>query len=130
MKYLVPRAFRKRRWLVTAIAVVGLVATGSANAQVWLAGAPPVASPGRTASVGVYDYPARACAISVVYKSGPSHAQGLYPKWPQLFTPQPGWTFGSIGWSWVVGTNTTRGVWPIYISCGDAGFLRTWISVF
>ena len=128
MKYLVPRAFRKRRWFVTAIAVVGLVATGSANAQVLLSGAPPVASRGRTATVAVRDYPARPCNPAVFYKSGPSQAQGLYPKWPWTF-PYNGLTYGYISWSWFVGTNTTPGVWPISIYCGDAGYLRTSIRV-
>ena len=54
------------------------------------------------------------CSITVVYKSGPSEAAGLYPK-----------RGTRISWSWRVGTRTTPGRWPIVVSCGSAGTLRT-----
>ena len=56
------------------------------------------------------------CSITVYYKSGPSRAQGLYPKRP---------VHGRVGWTWLVGTRTTPGRWPILVSCGRAGTLRT-----
>lgn len=56
------------------------------------------------------------CSIAVIYKSGASVAKGLYPKSP---------SGGRITWSWKVGTNTTPGRWPIIVSCGRAGTLRT-----
>jgi hypothetical protein len=60
--------------------------------------------------------PTRRCTITVYYKSGPSRAQGLYPKTPR---------FGRVSWTWKVGTRTTPGRWPIVVSCGSAGTLRT-----
>ena len=56
------------------------------------------------------------CSITVYYKSGPSEAQGLYPKRP---------VHGRVSWTWLVGTRTTPGRWPIFVSCGRAGTLRT-----
>jgi hypothetical protein len=124
MKYVI-------RTIAAASAIVALALAGAATAKagVWLAGPAPAASPGRTATVAVWDLPAARCSISVVYKSGPSVAQGLYPKAPQL-VPYNSRTWGFIRWSWFVGTRTTPGTWPITIYCGTAGSLRTSISVF
>jgi hypothetical protein len=57
-----------------------------------------------------------ACSIVVTYKSGPSSAAGLYPQRA---------SGGRISWTWMVGTRTTPGRWPIDVSCGAAGSLRT-----
>jgi len=35
---------------------------------------------------------------------------------------------GALSWSWKVGTNTTRGSWPVVISCG-AATVRTVVTV-
>jgi hypothetical protein len=56
------------------------------------------------------------CSITVYYKSGPSEARGLYPKRP---------VHGRVSWTWLVGTRTTPGRWPIFVSCGRAGALQT-----
>ena len=64
--------------------------------------------------------PARRCTIAVLYKSGPSHAQGLGPKRP---------VHGYVVWKWRVGGNTTLGTWPIRVSCGAAGSFRTHFRV-
>ena len=56
------------------------------------------------------------CSIVVTYKSGPSSAAGLYPQRA---------SGGRINWTWVVGTRTTPGRWPIDVSCGAAGSLHT-----
>jgi len=64
--------------------------------------------------------PARRCRITVLYKSGPSEAQGLYPKGPHN---------GRVSWTWKVGGNTTLGRWPIQVSCGSAGSFRTHFQV-
>jgi micrococcal nuclease len=64
--------------------------------------------------------PARRCTIAVLYKSGPSHAQGLGPKRP---------AHGYVVWKWRVGGNTTLGTWPIRVSCGSAGSFRTHFRV-
>src|SRR6266516_614707 len=41
---------------------------------------------------------------------------GIYPKRP---------VGGRVSWTWKVGTRTTPGRWPIVVSCGSAGTLRT-----
>jgi hypothetical protein len=56
------------------------------------------------------------CSITVYYKSGPSTAAGLYPKHSNG---------GRVSWTWMVGTRTTPGRWPIIVSCGSAGTVRT-----
>lgn len=53
------------------------------------------------------------CTIEVDYESGPSKAQGL--------TPQTADGSGNVVWSWMVGTRTTLGSWPIYINCSLNG---------
>jgi hypothetical protein len=40
--------------------------------------------------------PRRRCTITVIYKSGPSVARGLYPKRPQN---------GRVSWTWMVGNS-------------------------
>jgi micrococcal nuclease len=57
-----------------------------------------------------------ACSIVVTYKSGPSEAARLYPQRARA---------GRIDWTWMVGTRTTPGRWPIDVSCGAAGNLHT-----
>jgi len=56
------------------------------------------------------------CSITVYYKSGPSQAQGLYPKRTR---------HRRVSWTWKVGTRTTPGRWAIVVSCGRAGTLHT-----
>jgi hypothetical protein len=64
--------------------------------------------------------PARRCTIAVLYKSGPSHAQGLGPKRPVR---------GFVVWKWQVEGNATLGRWPIQVNCGSAGSFRTHFKV-
>lgn len=71
--------------------------------------APGSVSRGRTASVTVRAWSQASCSITVRYKSGPSRAQGLYTK--------KAGTSGLVSWSWKVGTNTTRGSWPVIVTC-------------
>jgi S1-C subfamily serine protease len=66
-------------------------------------------SPGTNARVEIQTTPGAECAITVVYKSGPSRARGLEPGVAD--------TGGQIAWVWRVGTNTTPGTWPIFIEC-------------
>jgi hypothetical protein len=49
------------------------------------------------------------CSIEVDYASGPSTAAGLADKAAS--------SSGAIGWTWKVGGRTTKGIWPIYITC-------------
>ncbi len=85
-----------------------------ASAAVRLLGVTSPASPGSYATLNIAVSSAATCSITVQYKSGPSHAAGLYP--------QRG---SRISWTWKVGTNTTPGRWPIYVHCGSAGSLST-----
>ena len=56
------------------------------------------------------------CSIVVTYKSGPSSAAGLDSKRARG---------GRVSWTWMVGTRTTPGRWPIAVACGAAGSLHT-----
>ena len=73
-------------------------------------------SRGNNATLVAQVIPARTCSITLTYKSGPSQAQGLYPKRPSN---------GRVSWTWKVGTRTTPGRWPIQVACGSAGSFRT-----
>jgi hypothetical protein len=78
----------------------------------------PAGSPGDDATLTVRVSPTATCSIEVIYKSGRSHARGLGPK------------HGSqLSWTWMIGTRTTPGSWPVIVSCGRAGSLRTAIRV-
>jgi hypothetical protein len=111
-----------RLWfLLLTLAVVGALTTaGSASAQVRLLSVTSPASPGGHATLTASVAPTRTCSITVYYRSGPSRAQGLYSKRA---------TGGSVSWTWMVGTRTTAGRWPIVVSCGSAGTLRTSFAV-
>jgi hypothetical protein len=82
-----------------------------------------VTSPARRnaeAALIAHVVPARRCTIAVLYKNGPSHAQGLSPKRP---------FHGYLTWKWKVGGNTTLGSWPIKVNCGNAGSFTTHFKV-
>jgi hypothetical protein len=106
-----------RRSLLFALAVLAsLVVASGSSAAVRLASVSSPVSAGDYATLTARVSPARSCSITVHYKSGPSRAQGLYSKRP---------SGGRVSWTWKVGTNTTSGRWPITVSCGSAGTLRT-----
>jgi hypothetical protein len=81
---------------------------------------PVTARPGQSANLVVKTSPTTGCTIEVDYKSGPSTTQGLGPKTSS--------GSGIVSWSWIVGTRTTPGQWPIYVSCGSASG-QTYINV-
>jgi hypothetical protein len=62
------------------------------------------------ATVRVQTVASASCTIVVQYASGPSKARGLEPKTAD--------GAGAVAWTWVVGPNTTRGTWPITVTCG------------
>lgn len=66
---------------------------------------------GSTATLVANAWPGAPCAITVIYKSGPSKAKGLEPK--------TAGADGRVAWSWTVGSRTTPGPWPITVTCGD-----------
>jgi micrococcal nuclease len=82
--------------------------------------APLSARHGQATTLIVKTSPNTGCSIQVVYKSGPSHAQGLVPKTSDRA--------GNVSWTWIVGSATTPGQWPIYVTCGSARE-QTYISV-
>jgi hypothetical protein len=82
--------------------------------------APLSARPGQAATLIVKTAPNTGCSIQVVYKSGPSKAQGLVPKTSD--------GAGNVSWTWIVGTRTTPGQWPIYVTCASASD-QTYIDV-
>jgi hypothetical protein len=107
----------KLRGLIALVAVaLSLIVASSADARVRLISVSSPTYPGAYATLTAAVSPARTCSITVWYKSGPSHAQGLYPKRP---------SGGRVSWTWKVGTRTTPGRWAITVSCGSAGSLRT-----
>jgi hypothetical protein len=109
-----------RRGLIALVATLALVIPASASAKVKLLSVTSPASPGSHATITVAVSKSTTCKIIVMYKSGSSHAQGLYPKRV---------VGGRVSWTWMVGTNTTGGRWPIYIYCGSAGALETTFRV-
>lgn len=70
-------------------------------------------SPWARATIAVQTATAAECHITVWYKSGPSRARGLGPKVAD--------SHGRVSWTWVVGSNTTPGTWPIAVTCSAAG---------
>jgi micrococcal nuclease len=105
------------RRLVPVVLAMLAVAPTAAQARVRVLQAAS-GSPGQSAALTVSVSPSATCSITVMYKSGSSHAKGLTPK-----------RGGVITWSWMIGTNTTPGTWPIYVSCGSAGTISTSIRV-
>ena len=115
-----------KRFTTSLIATAGLLIAASAFAAptaATMARLVGVTSPARRnadASLIARVVPARRCTIAVLYKSGPSHAQGLGPKRP---------VHGYVVWKWRVGGNTTLGTWPIQVNCGRSGSFRTHFNV-
>lgn len=68
---------------------------------------------GNAATTAVKTLPGATCSITVTYKSGASAAKGLDPKTADAS--------GMVIWSWIVGTNTTPGSWPIAVTCSANG---------
>jgi len=76
--------------------------------------------PGGDAALTIQTVPNATCTITVRYKSGPSTAKGLVPKTSD--------SQGRASWTWVIGSRTTPGTWPISVTCSVGerlGTLRT-----
>lgn len=101
--------------LVSATAVFAAPNTSATTRLVYLTS--PVHA-GTHAILVAQVHPARRCTITVHYRSGPSHARGLYPKRP---------VHGRVSWTWMA--SPAPGRYPIYVDCGSAGFIRTQIRV-
>jgi micrococcal nuclease len=107
----------------------GAIATPSSSASaapapaqtvVTFLNAPLTVPHGQNATLQARTTPNTSCSIEVDYASGPSTAAGLVAK-----TSDGG---GNVSWTWKVGTNTTRGSWPITVTCGS-GSAQTHITV-
>ena len=105
-----------RRLALTITIGLALALPATASARVRLISITSPIRHGAYATLTAAVSPARTCSITVYYKSGPSSAAGLYAKRP---------SGGRVSWTWKVGTRTTPGRWPIVVSCGSAGTLRT-----
>jgi hypothetical protein len=106
-----------KRTLLLALLAIALALPTAASAGVRLLSVTSPINHGAYATLTASVSPARStCSITVYYMSGPSEAQGLYPKRASS---------GRVSWTWKVGTRTTPGRWPILVSCGSAGTLRT-----
>jgi hypothetical protein len=68
-----------------------------------------VVHPGGVAWIEAGTRPYSDCTIEVDYYSGPNHASGLYDKTADAT--------GKVRWDWKIGTNTTPGNWPVYVTC-------------
>jgi hypothetical protein len=92
----------------------------SAAKTVVITAAPGAVRRGAYASVSIKAWSGASCSIGVYYKSGRSVAKGLYAKKAAAS--------GRLSWTWKVGTNTTRGSWPVAITCGGVT-ARTVVTV-
>jgi hypothetical protein len=100
---------------VACAAAIALVAAAPAAARVRLVALTSPTYPGAYATLTAQVSPTATCSIRVYYRTTVSHAKGLRPL-------RRG---GRVSWTWKVGTRTTPGHWPIVVSCGRAGTLRT-----
>ena len=105
-----------QRYLLFALVLLALALPVSAAASVRLTSVTSPIGRGYSASLTVSVSRTATCSITVNYRSGPSHAAGLYPKQSVA---------GRVSWTWKVGTRTTPGRWTIDVYCGAAGSLHT-----
>lgn len=118
---------RTLRLGVVLVILLGVAMNASAADQPLPVALISITSPvshGRPATIAVKTAPGAGCRIMVTYKAGPSRARGLTPKTSD--------GQGMVSWTWLVGTRTTPGAWPVSVSCsagGRTGTLRTSIVV-
>jgi micrococcal nuclease len=92
----------------------------TAQTVVTFLNAPLTVAHGQNATLKVRTAANTSCSIEVDYSSGPSSAAGLAAKTSD--------GAGKVSWTWKVGTNTTRGSWPITVTYGR-GSAQTHITV-
>ena len=81
-------------------------------------------SRGASATLAARTKAGASCAIIVLYKSGPSKAQGLEPETAN--------GSGEVTWTWTIGSGTTPGSWPVTVTCstgGNSGSAQTTLVV-
>ena len=111
-----------RRLLVSLLLAIAVVAPAhpSVAAPTYAPGVVITKHPGsvgrnRTATLMAKTTPgSMRCSITVHYKTGPGTAAGLVAKTSAAS--------GAISWSWKVGGRTTKGTWPITVSCGGGKY--------
>lgn len=99
---------------LVVVAITAVTAAAAASAKVRLVSITSPVATGSMATLTVAVSPGRRCSIAVYYSTTASHAQGLSPK-----------SGNRITWTWKVGSRTKPGRWPIVVSCGSSGTLRT-----
>ncbi len=94
-----------------AMLLLGGVGTGSTEASALAVRfvSLPAAARGHDTTAIVATASGARCSIVVVYRTGPSTATGLTPKVANRA--------GRVSWTWRVGSNTTRGRWPVTVTC-------------
>lgn len=92
-----------RRSALLALALIPLLASvaSAKPLQIRVVSLTSPVSPGDDASITIQTASNASCSITVIYKSGPSRARGLYP--------QSADSRGRVTWTWRVGTRTTPG---------------------
>jgi competence protein ComEC len=75
--------------------------------------------PGATATLVARTSPGSSCSIAVRYASGQSTAAGLVPKAADAN--------GMVSWTWMVGTRTTPGTWPVTVTAGGSTVQTTFV---
>lgn len=107
------RISRRARPCLFLVLTVLLLTSGTALAQqpvlITVVSLTSPVNHGNTASIAIRTAPHATCDITVFYKSGPSRAQGL--------TPKAADSGGIVSWTWLVGSRTTPGTWPIQARC-------------
>ena len=96
--------------LVLAAAIVGQAEAASIAVRFTSLAA---VHPGQYATAAVATRARASCTIVVTYKSGRSTAAGLGTKTAS--------SAGRVSWTWKVGTRTTRGSWPVKVTCRYGG---------
>ena len=120
------KRFRRFSLGLVLVAVLAVATTARAAEQLSIA-LLSITSPvhhGNPASISIKTAPGAACQITFTYKSWPSRAKGLTPKTSD--------GQGMVSWTWLVGSRTTPGTWPVSVSCsagGRTGALQTSIIV-
>ncbi len=118
------RARRPASLLALLISLALVWPAGAADLMLTLLSVSTPAPRGSEAFLRVQTLAGATCSIEVRYRSGLSKARGLEPKTADAR--------GLVSWQWQVGSATTRGRWPIVVTCSkgpDRGSLYTSFEV-
>jgi micrococcal nuclease len=107
--------------VLLALFAVGAPSHSIAATGVKITKVPGTVVAGKAASVSALTAAGVSCTIKVVYKTTVSKAKGLEAKKAAAN--------GVVSWTWTIGTNTTKGTWPVTISCQGNGAAKTTITV-